>query len=149
METALRGNAAEGAVLSALVARGYRVLVPFGGGHPYDLMIHLETGELIRVQCKSAREGRNGCLLFNGRTTDHGRGRCRYDGLADVFGVHHARKNAVYLVPVKDLGLYVVSLRVEPTANNQRRGVRFAADYAIERWSTEALRELALTNSGA
>jgi hypothetical protein len=142
MDTALRGNAAEAAVLSALVGRGFHVLIPFGGGHPYDLVIYLETGEFVRVQCKAAREARNGCLQFNGRTTDHGRGRLRYDGLADVFGVHDAATGRVFLVPVRDLGIFVVSLRVAPTANNQQRGVRFAVDYAIERWDAESLRDL-------
>ncbi len=142
METAARGNAAEGAVLSALVKRGYSVLLPFGGGHPYDLVIHLPRVGFLRIQCKAAREGRNGCIQVNGRTTDHGRGRLSYVGLADVFGVHHPRTDDVYLVPVQELDLYIVSLRVTPTANNQRRGVRFAAAYAIDRWTPGRLEAL-------
>lgn len=125
------------------------MLLPFGGDHPYDLVIHLATGEFVRVQCKSARDAKNGCLHFNGRTTDHGRGRRRYDGLADVFSVHDSRMDEVYLVPVRELGVYVVSLRVVPTANNQQRGVRLAADYAIERWTAKRLAGLVETNAVA
>jgi hypothetical protein len=141
METAARGNAAEAAVLSALAARGFTVLLPFGDGHPYDLVIHLPAAGFLRVQCKAARE-RNGCIMFNCCTTDHGRGRLPYIGLAEVFGVYHRRTDSVYLVPVRDAGAYVVTLRTTPTANNQRRKIRFAADYAIDRWTPEQLGSL-------
>lgn len=33
-------------------------------------------------------------------------------------------------------------LRLDRPRNNQRRGIRFAADYAIDRWTPAALHEL-------
>jgi hypothetical protein len=48
----------------------------------------------------------------------------------------------VYLLPVNDISRYGVRLRLRPTRNNQKRGIRYAADYEIDRWTTEALREL-------
>jgi hypothetical protein len=33
-------------------------------------------------------------------------------------------------------------LRIEPTLNNQRRGIRFAADFELDRWSADDLRAL-------
>lgn len=86
METLARGNTAEAEVMSAFVALGYRVLLPFGDGHSYDLAVDLEPG-FARVQCKSARSGK-GTLKFNSCSTDHGRGRLPYIGLADLFGVY-------------------------------------------------------------
>ena len=59
-----------------------------------------------------------------------------------MFGVFAPTEQSVYLVPVQETSNFMVSLRVEPTLNNQRRGVRFAADYAIGRWSAEALTDL-------
>jgi hypothetical protein len=38
----------------------------------------------------------------------------------------------------------VVHLRQEPARNNQKRGVRLAADYEFSAWSMAALLELAI-----
>jgi hypothetical protein len=57
--------------------------------------------------------------------------------------VYFAKTGSVFLVPVSDASNFVVSLRVKPARNNQRRGVRLAADYAVDRWTTEALRDVA------
>jgi hypothetical protein len=54
MPRTTNGNATESAVMSALIEREFDVLVPFGGGHPYDLVIHLSGGAFMRVQCKTA-----------------------------------------------------------------------------------------------
>ena len=105
MGTAATGNATESAVLNAFVERGYDVLLPFGGGHAYDLAIHIE-GRFLRVQCKTARE-RGGCLAFNSRTTDHGKGRLPYDGLAELFGVFAPSTKGVYVVPVRAAPAYI------------------------------------------
>jgi hypothetical protein len=132
--TALKGNTTEARVLTALVERDFAVLIPFGEGHPYDLVIHLVSDRFLRVQCKTARI-HNGCVLFNSRSTDHGNGAGAYYGLADLFGVYCPPTNSVYLVPVPDVPPSNAFLRLEPTRNNQRRGIRFAADFHIDRWS--------------
>jgi len=139
--TALKGNATEGAVLRAFVVRDFAVLLPFGEGHSYDLVVHLRGGYFLRIQCKTARR-RNGCVVFNSRSTDHGRGEGNYLGLADVFGVYCPSADSVYLVPVDQVPTSVVFLRLEPTRNNQRSGIRYAADYEIDRWSVDALCEI-------
>lgn len=48
----------------------------------------------------------------------------------------------VYLVPVHEIEAVKGWLRLEPTRNNQRRGVRFAVDYQIDRWTLDGLREV-------
>jgi PD-(D/E)XK endonuclease len=142
VETNTKGNVTEATVLQALVALGLHVLVPFGGGHPYDLVVHLPTGAFLRIQCKTAREV-GGCAQFNSRSTDHGRGRLSYVGRADLFAAYFPPTRAIYLVPVSEADLCFVSLRLVPTRNNQRRGVRLAADYEIASWSVERLCRLA------
>lgn len=129
-------------MLGALVERDLAVLIPFGEGHPYDLVVQTRGVLFLRVQCKTARV-LNGCLRFNSRSTDHGRGPGSYEGLADLFGVYCPRPAGVYLVPVNQVPRFEAFLRLEPTRNNQRRGVRHAADFAIDRWTVEALSELA------
>jgi hypothetical protein len=132
----------EATVLSALAQRGFHVLIPFGDGHPYDLAVHLAGNEFLRVQCKTARP-QGGCLIFNARSTDHGRGPRSYVGLADIFGVYFPPSQAVYLVPINSVANFEGRLRLEPTRNNQQRGIRMAAEFGIDRWSAESLCEVA------
>jgi len=129
-------------VLSALIRRGYEVLLPFGGGHPYDLVVDLGEQRFLRVQCKRAWP-RGGCLVFNCRSTDHGRGPQSYVGLADIFGVYFPPSRSTYLVPLDAIARFEGRLRLDPPLNNQRRGIRLADDFMIDRWTPQALREQA------
>lgn len=142
MRPPARGNETEAVVLSAFVRRNYEVLVPFGEGQPYDLVVHLTGREFLRVQCKTAWPN-GGCLIFNCRSTDHGRGPQPYFGLADIFAVYFPPTQAVYLVPIDGVAAFEGRLRLEPTRNNQRREIRFAAEFEIDRWTKEALSGLA------
>lgn len=81
-------------------------------------------------------------MLFNARTTDHGRGRTPYLGLADAFGVYAPWSETVYVVPVCEATTYVHTLRIAPTRNGQRRGIRYADTYLIDGWSQERLRSI-------
>jgi hypothetical protein len=142
MKSAARGNAAEAAVLNGLIHRGFDVLVPFGGGHPYDLVVDVAGARFLRVQCKRAWEVKS-CVVFNSCSTDHGRGAQSYVGLADLFGVYFPPGDQVYLVPIDRVAPFTGRLRLEPTRNNQKRGVRFAAEFEIDRWTEEKLRAVA------
>jgi len=62
-----------------------------------------------------------------------------YIGLADIFGVFFAPTSTVYLVPIDAVAAFEGRLRLEPTRNNQKRLIRFAADFEIDRWTPEAL----------
>jgi len=62
VDTILRGNAAEAAVLNGFVQAGVEVMLPFGGGFPFDLgVLSPIDGTMLRVQVKSGRI-RNGCV---------------------------------------------------------------------------------------
>src|SRR3954471_12051130 len=138
MKTIRRGNAAEAAVLNAFIRADLTMLVPFGEGAPYDLVV--DSGlELIRVQVKCGRI-RSECIEFNSAGTDHGRGRLSYRGRADVFGVHAPQLDRVFVVPVNDCPNFRGYLRLTPTRNNQQRGVRYAGDYAVEDWARSLTR---------
>lgn len=47
------GNKAEAIVFAALVQAGYKPLIPFGGGGPYDIAVD-DGARFPRVQCKTA-----------------------------------------------------------------------------------------------
>jgi hypothetical protein len=133
MGTIARGNTAEAAVLHALTAAEIVVLLPFGGGLPFDLGAVLPDGTIVRIQVKSGRL-RSNCIEFNTCSSDHGYGRQDYRGRADLFAVHVDETGAIFVVPVDDTPSYRGHLRVVPAKNQQRRGIRMAEDYAFERW---------------
>jgi PD-(D/E)XK endonuclease len=54
-----------------------------------------------------------------------------YRGEADLFLVYCADTEQVYAVDVEEVGACEVKLREAPTANNQERGIRWAADYLL------------------
>jgi PD-(D/E)XK endonuclease len=121
MRSATTGNAGEGAVLNALLQRGFDLLVP-------------RRRELPPRPVKVAWP-RGGCLIFNCRSTDHGHGPRSYAGLADIFGVFFPLNERVYLVPVDAVAPSEGRLRVQPTRNNQRRRIRDAAEFEVYKWS--------------
>jgi hypothetical protein len=124
------GNQTEGIVLAALMQAGKVVLLPFGGGHRYDIAID-EAGSLVRVQCKTAHL-RKGCVVFSARSTLRNGASHSYRGDADLFGVYSAHTGCVYLVPVDEVGDTQVWLRLGPTKNNQKTGIRWAEKYLLK-----------------
>ena len=126
------GQRSEAAIISELVRRGYEVLVPFGSNHRYDLVVHHE-GQWLRVQCKTGRL-RNGCIHWSTRSV-----RCNtratvtapYDGDADLFMVFCPETDGIYVIPVHEATKGAASLRIDPPANGQAKGIRWAADYEL------------------
>lgn len=137
MRKATSGNAGEAAVMSAFLDLGLDVLVPFGSGQGFDLVVYLGGDRFLRVQCKTAWQ-RGGCLIFNSLKTDHGGDRT-YHGVADVFGVYFPPTKRVYFVPLSDVASSEGRLRLEPARNNQRRRIRMASDFESSRWSLSGL----------
>ncbi len=134
MDTIRKGNAAEAAVLNELIFAGVGVLVPFGGGFAFDLCAVVPpVGDIVRIQVKCGRL-RDGCILFNSCSTDHGRGRQNYEARADLIAVYVRESRSVYIVPVDECPSFIGVLRLHPPRNNQRRGIRFAEDYSLEAW---------------
>ena len=120
-------------MLEAFVKAGLVVLLPFGGGCAFDLALALPDERILRVQVKASRV-RNDCLEFNSSSTDHGRGQQSYVGRADLIAVYSDELDRVFVLPVDECARFRGYLRLSATANNQRRGIRFAADHALERW---------------
>jgi hypothetical protein len=142
MGSAIRGNAAEAAVLHALVKRGLDVFVPFGSGHPFDLAVYVPDAGFLRIQCKRGWALR-GCVVFNAYSTDHGSGPRGYAGLADLFGVYFPPSEKVFLAPIDAVAATEGRLRFEPPRNNQRKRIRMAADYEVDTWTDRRLADLA------
>jgi hypothetical protein len=129
-DTSSVGNKTEAMVLAALVRAGYRPLIPFGGGYPYDIALD-DGGQLIRVQCKTGRLLKEGVVFFPTAIWCRNMSYRSYRGDVDLFGVFCPDTEQVYLVPIADVPEKAASLRVVPPKNGQTRGVRWAKDYVI------------------
>jgi len=115
------------------VRLGYSVLRPLSANQRYDLVLDLD-GHFLRVQCKTGRL-RNGAIVFSARSCRSNRNGTyvrSYTDEADVFVIHCPETDRLYAVPVGDSGvLKAASLRVTAPANNQTKGIRWAADHEL------------------
>jgi hypothetical protein len=131
------------AVMAAVQRLGFGIYMPFGENTRCDLIMESQAA-LVRIQCKTGRL-RGGAIRFAacssyGHHRNPGTARRDYRGQVDYFAVYCPETTGVYLIPVDEAPRTGAHLRIDPTRNNQRRGVRFAADYEIARVTTEGLR---------
>lgn len=126
------GQRTEAIILAELVRRGHRVLVPFGTNHRYDLVVDTGT-RFVRVQCKTGRL-RGGRICFKTASTRANTLRAftrPYEGEIDLFLVYCPDTDRVYALDVDEAASSEGVLRVDPTANGQVKGVRWAADHEL------------------
>ncbi len=127
------GHRSEAAILSELVRRGYRVLLPFGVNQRYDLVLEGEDGRFFRAQCKTGRL-RDGAIQFSSISTQSNMrqtGRRGYAGEVDLFIVYCAENERVYVIPADEVPGTAMHLRVDPPRNQQCKRVRWAKDYEL------------------
>src|SRR4030081_3870993 len=126
-----KGAAAEAAVTAAAIELGLTVLRPLCEGRRYDLVIDLEP-ELLRVQCKWARrlDGVLSVNLTTSRHTPNGYVRTAYTpAQVDAIAAYSSHLGRCFLIPIADVaGGRAIHLRLDPTRNNQARGIRWADD---------------------
>jgi hypothetical protein len=129
-----KGDLAELRVATDLIARGYKVAIPYGEDWDFDLILYRE-GTLERVQVKfTESDGR----IINVRCRSHSltAGQViaikRYTAeLIDWLAVYDRTTDRCYYIPAEELaeGRDYMTLRLSPPLNGQRAGVRFAEDY--------------------
>lgn len=126
------GDETEATYLSALIAGGYSVAIPFGDNDRYDLLV--DTGaELLRVQCKTGWM-EDGCIRFktHSKTTVDGEVTLTgYDGEVDVFAVRCKDDGALYWVPQEEASTRNTYLRVDDPEIDHP-AVRLADEYRFE-----------------
>lgn len=125
------GERAQAQIAAAVMEYGYTILIPFGEGRRYDMVMEKDN-HFYRLQCKAGRY-KDGVVVFN-TCSVHWWARTKRSYTKeeiDFFAVYCRFTGKSYLVPVEDVGTTLGSLRVEPTANNQQKGVRWAEDYEV------------------
>jgi hypothetical protein len=129
-----KGDTAELAVALDLRKRGYLVSFPYGEDSDYDLVVDRD-GVLERVQVKyTSSDGQ--VILVRCRSYSLTKGKIKSTkyytaATVDWIAVFDATTDRCYYVPAVLLGsgMNVLSLRLTPARNNQRLGVRMAADF--------------------
>jgi glycine cleavage system protein P-like pyridoxal-binding family len=87
----------------------------------------------VRVQCKTGRLYK-GCVTFptrSIRSNRKGNFMRDYTNEIDLFVVYCQALDRLYAVPVAVAPLGSCALRVDSTANNQERRIRWAADFEV------------------
>ena len=135
MDTKLKADIAESAVMTELLKRGFRVLRPVGDRLPYDLALDL-NGKLLRVQVKCAWfDGSAKAYNVDVRRTKTNRRhmlRKRYDKQDFDFAiVYIADLHVFYVMPISVFSSYESTITFIETDKRQRKPK--SAEYR-ERW---------------
>jgi PD-(D/E)XK endonuclease len=129
-----KGDLAELKVACDLMDRGWGIAVPWGEDCDFDLIAY-RGNELQRVQVKyTESDGRIVFVRCKSLSLTNGKVRQikRYTAeTIDWIAVYDKTTHRCYYVPATELGSgrELLSLRLVPTLNSQRIGVRFAEDY--------------------
>ena len=125
MDTKLKGDIAEQAVILEALKRGWAVLRPLGDRLPYDLVLDLK-GKLIKVQVKSAwLDKKSGNFVVDNRRTKTNRRRMLRElyKLSDFdFAVIYLDGlNIFYIFPFEIFAAYGSSIHLVEDKKRQRR----------------------------
>lgn len=133
MDTKLKADIAEAAVVTALLKRGFNVLKPVGDRLAYDLAVD-HNGKLLRIQVKSAWSY-NGSFTVDTRRTKTNRRqmlRSRYDENDFDFAIVYIDSlNVFYVMPVSTFTGYKSGISLVESEKRQRKPQ--SAEYR-ERW---------------
>jgi len=123
MDTKLKADIAESAVITELLKRGFNVLKPVGDRLPYDLAIDVK-GKLIRIQVKSAWFYK-GAYKVDARITKTNRRimiRKYYDENDFDFAVIYIQDiNAFYIMPQSVFSSYKSEISLVEATKRQRK----------------------------
>ena len=133
------GERSQAHIIARLLDVGYNVLTPYGDNTRYDLVIEDADGQFWRVQCKTGWIEEGGAyiefatasLYYHTRAGRTEHGRKDYRGQIEYFAVYCPDTAKVYLVPIDHVGAANARLRLLPTANQQKKNVRWATDYEL------------------
>jgi hypothetical protein len=132
----LKGDRAEIEVARDLMKRGFRIAIPYGEDWDFDLIFARPDSErLERVQVKHCTsDGR--VIDLPARSNSLTKGKVlrvkRYTAATiDWLAAYDRTTDCCYYVPAVELGTGMgrVSLRLTPTLNSQRAGIRHAERY--------------------
>ena len=130
-DTKRKGDISEARAIGALAEAGYFVSIPFGENQRYDLIA--DNGKrLLRVQVKTGRL-RNGVIIYSNCSSHAHRGGTQrpYFGEVELLAVYCPETRKVYLLPESQLVASRAHLRIHPTKNGMKKGIRWARHFEL------------------
>ncbi|MFH1576393.1 MAG: group I intron-associated PD-(D/E)XK endonuclease [Candidatus Margulisiibacteriota bacterium] len=129
MDTKLKADIAESAVVTELLRRGFRVLKPVGDRLPYDIALDHDD-KLLRIQIKSAWfvRSRDYFAVDVRRTKTNRRNmrRERYSSKDFDFAILYIDEGPVfYIMPVAVFNRYASTISLVETKKRQRKPQAF------------------------
>lgn len=108
---------------------GFDVAIPLGDYCPYDLIVS-KNGKEYKIQVKSCEKITDGKIIFNISSRNYYIDKIYTTNDADYFYLYCLENEESYLYAIENSNeggrLY---LRIEPTKNNQTKGINFAKDF--------------------
>lgn len=132
------GTIGEHLTVIDLLKTGCRVYKEVTNGHDVDLVVETSQG-FKKVQVKSCADTSKGAISVDRerRFKDkHGVWRrVTYDGSqVDIIALVAVDRAQILYVPVKDFGEHItMCIRLEPSKNGQRKGIKLACDFTFEK----------------
>jgi hypothetical protein len=140
LTTDQKGAIAELAIAHTAASLGVGVFKPLTDGERYDLIFDLRP-HLVRVQCKTAVLSGSTLRVpcFSTRRCRDGFARRQYStNEIDAIAAYNFELDRSFYIPLVDVSSRTyVQLRLSPCLNNQRRGVHWADEFALDarlRW---------------
>jgi hypothetical protein len=137
-----KGDLAELKVAADLASRGCSISLPFGEDCDYDLIADFDS-VLHRIQVKYT-ESDGQTVLMRCRSHSLTKGKVRHTKYytaetVDWIAVYDRTSDRCYYCPSRELGggRSELTLRLTPTRNGQRIGIRDADDYVHPDFSTD------------
>ena len=134
LDSKQKGILTELQCITAFNELGYHISIPYGENSRYDFIADID-GKLIRVQVKaSSKKEKNadGTISFSCRSTHSNSSgnisRTYTKNEIDYFATYY--NSVCYLIPVEECSTEK-TLRFEPPANGQTKGITFAKDYEL------------------
>lgn len=143
LDTKKKGNLTEMQCMSAFMAQGCGVSIPFGDNAKYDFVADVD-GQLLKIQVKTASLKDENAIKFSCRSTHvncSGVKNIRYsENEIDYFATYW--NGQCYLVPISECSAEKI-LRFVPPKSGQIKGITFACDYTLEKQLTKIKEEVA------
>jgi hypothetical protein len=137
MDTKLKGDIAEQAVILKALKLGWGVSVPVGDRLPYDLILDIE-GKLQKIQVKAAwfDQNKNNYVADNRRTQTNRRSMKRSAYLPTDFDfaiLYIIEKGVFYIFPIQEFLAYGSEIHLVEDGKRQRkpRSARFREAWGL------------------
>ena len=131
--TTTKGDIGVAKVTADLLEKGLQVLVPTAASVAYDLVIY-DGSKYFKAQVKYRTKNSSGILQVElRRTTMNNRKKMRRTFLTlkdvDIIAVYCPDTRECYYFLMTNLKVRTMSLRIDPTKNNQAKSVLWAKNY--------------------